>query len=214
MKCERCGKSILLRGKVSLADAVICRSCFNELGFASSDLLYASLYKYDDIKDGKAAYQEKSDARANAHYEFLVHFTDDAYDILEKYQKEWTDPDDRYEGMTNKDIKASGDYDTKIYQYPPLDVDLELFETEIDSKAAVGFNLIDGKRNPFIGYAPKTKAKKILRLIEEHPGIRMSAELSGGHYKKLEFWNDHDYVNSDWSDDIKVRVTLNWSNEI
>ena len=214
MKCERCGKSTMLRGKISLADAVICKSCFLDLGFSNDDMIHSPFYKYAEIKNGRAAYQDLQNARANANYVFLVHFVDGAYDVLEKYQKNWTDPEDRYEGMSNKDIKESGAYNEKIYQYPPLDVDLELQELERDGKPAVGFNLIDGKKNPFIGYAPKTKAKKILQLIEEHPQIRMAAELSGGHYKKLEFWNDHDYVNADWSDDIKVRVTLDWSSEL
>ena len=55
-KCVRCGGSFLLRGKVNLADADICGKCFKELGFDKDDLLTASIYKYDSIKDGRDAY--------------------------------------------------------------------------------------------------------------------------------------------------------------
>jgi len=55
-KCIRCGKSTALRGNVKISDANLCMTCFKELGFEKRDLLTASLYKYDEIKDGQAAY--------------------------------------------------------------------------------------------------------------------------------------------------------------
>jgi hypothetical protein len=55
-KCIRCGKGTTFRGTVKLSDAVICGVCFKELGFEKRDLLTASVYKYDSIKDGRDAY--------------------------------------------------------------------------------------------------------------------------------------------------------------
>lgn len=212
-KCVRCNRSTLLRGKVELSDSVICSICFKALGFDKYDA--DSRMKYADIKDGKASYQALKNARYNARYEFLVHFdSDKTVDRLEKYQKEWTEREDQYEGMRIQDIKEEGVYDHKYYKYPPLDVDLEIFEAAVDGKPAVGFNLIDGKNNPFIGYAPKTKARKILSLIKEHDRLKMSAELTGGNYRKLCDRGSYDYVSDDYDDPIKIRVTLDWSADI
>lgn len=55
-KCIRCGKSTALRGNAKIADADLCVVCFKELGFSKNDLLTASLYKYNDIKDGRDQY--------------------------------------------------------------------------------------------------------------------------------------------------------------
>lgn len=55
-KCIRCGKGTALRGTVKLSDSIICGVCFKELGFDKHDLLTASLYKYDQIKDGRDMY--------------------------------------------------------------------------------------------------------------------------------------------------------------
>ncbi len=57
-KCIRCGKSTIVRGHVKLADAAICTLCFKSLGFKQNDTLTASLYKYEDIKDGRDAYYQ------------------------------------------------------------------------------------------------------------------------------------------------------------
>lgn len=56
-KCLRCGKPLLFAGKVKLADAEICTFCFKQLGFSLSDVYLADSYHYDEIKDGKDAYQ-------------------------------------------------------------------------------------------------------------------------------------------------------------
>lgn len=55
-KCLRCGNSFLWHRKVKLKDAEICIDCFKELGFDKNDLLTASIYAYDAIKDGKQTY--------------------------------------------------------------------------------------------------------------------------------------------------------------
>lgn len=66
-KCINCGKSFLARGRIKLADADICFKCFDSLGFDHKTGLYTgSLYKWDDIKDGFAAYSARQSAAANA----------------------------------------------------------------------------------------------------------------------------------------------------
>lgn len=55
-KCIRCGGSFLTRRRIKLADSEICGKCFGELGFDKSDMLISSLYKYDEIKNGREAY--------------------------------------------------------------------------------------------------------------------------------------------------------------
>lgn len=66
-KCVRCGGSLLLRGKVRLADAAICFKCFDELGFDHKTGIYTgSLYKWDDIKDGVRAYWNIKNAETAA----------------------------------------------------------------------------------------------------------------------------------------------------
>lgn len=66
-KCVRCGGSLLLRGKIRLADAAICFKCFDELGFDHKTGIYTgSLYKWDDIKDGIQAYWNIKNAETAA----------------------------------------------------------------------------------------------------------------------------------------------------
>lgn len=55
-KCKRCGKSTALRGHVKIKDADLCGVCFKELGFEKRDLLTASIYEYEAIKNGRDAY--------------------------------------------------------------------------------------------------------------------------------------------------------------
>lgn len=68
-KCAICEKSTALRGTVKIADAVICGKCFKDLGFSKNDLLTASLYHLNDIKDGRDAYYRKAIDRHAAAYD-------------------------------------------------------------------------------------------------------------------------------------------------
>jgi len=49
-----------MRKRIQLKDADICGKCFKELGFEKRDLLTASVYEYEKIKDGKTAYYANS----------------------------------------------------------------------------------------------------------------------------------------------------------
>ena len=217
-KCKKCGRGIgLFRKAVLLNDNdSICEACYRELGFDPKTDFSQGL-RFCEIKDGKSAYIERRNARMSAHYDFNVHWDDERTDkILERYQKDWTDREDRYEGMTKREFKECGGPGDKVFKYPPLDVDVELSRGEIDGKAAVLVSLIDGGKNPLIGYAPKTKAKKILQLIDEHnESIRISAELSGGDFWELVVFHDGEAVcESNIPKPLKVQVRLDWSSEI
>ena len=67
-KCINCGKNTLVRGHVKLADAAICTPCFKSLGFKLSDVTLASMYRYEDIKDGKDAYYSKQSKERSDRY--------------------------------------------------------------------------------------------------------------------------------------------------
>lgn len=58
-KCIRCGKSTALRGTVQLKDATICGKCAKALGMDKTEILIATQYRYDDIKDGMDVYYAK-----------------------------------------------------------------------------------------------------------------------------------------------------------
>lgn len=141
-------------------------------------------------------------------YEFIIKSeNDDSDKQLEKYQKFWTDPEDKYNGMTMKELKASDLYGEKIYQYPPLDVSVKLsaFMGDDGSVIISGY-ILDGDSEIYVGKSAKTKSKKILKILhDESPTI--TGELYGGQYWKLE---DSGYVDDRWSEDLTIRVSLRW----
>ena len=215
-KCIRCKRGGLFRKMLPLSnhDSWICVACYQDLGFDPKDDL-SLLYRYNEIAGGKAAMNALRAAKAAAHYIFNVHSEDDnIYDTLERYQRKWTDREDRYEGLTKRDILETCAPGEKIFKYPPLDVDVELKEDEVDGKVAVLVYLVDGDRCPLIGHAPKTKAKRILQLLSEHDVV-VSAELSGGDYRELVCFSDGEAVcDSNVPKPLKVQVRLDWSSEI
>ena len=143
------------------------------------------------------------------YYDFIAKCHDDeSVKALEKYQKFWTDPEDKYDGMTLKEFKEDGDPGDKVYQYPPLNVDVKLdaFISTEDGSVSINVFILDNDKEILVGTAAKTKAKKILKILqEENPKI--TGELYGGKYWKME---DSGYVNNDWSEELTVRVFLEW----
>lgn len=141
-------------------------------------------------------------------YDFIVKSEDNKVaKILEKYQKFWTDKEDQYDGMTLKEFKEDGCPGDKVYQYPPLDVSLKLeaFQGE-DGSTDIKAYILTGDEDIYIGRAAKTKAKKILRLLQEHEP-KITGELYGGKYWKME---DSGYVDNRWEEDQTVRIFLEW----
>ena len=215
MKCLKCGKTIgLLRRGQLILDGCVCYKCFAELGFTEDDrrMTGPAYYHWNDIQYGKAKYDALRWAKAKAYYEFLVQYEDNekVYKILERYQRDLTDPDDKYDGMTMREIKASDDCKIKHYEYPPLDATVDLIETERDGKPAIQVTFYDGDKERPIGYAPPRKVKRIREILADKDPF-VSAELFGGHYMMLK---DSGWVETDYSDDLKVRVKLDWSSRI
>lgn len=143
-----------------------------------------------------------------AMYEFIVKSENEkTTKALEKYQKFWTDKEDQYDGMKLKEFKEDGDPGDKVYQYPPLDVDLKLeaFLGE-DGSTEIRAYIENGSDEIYVGTAAKTKAKKILKLLQEN-GPKITGELYGGKYWKME---DSGYVDDRWTETLTVRVYLQW----
>lgn len=141
-------------------------------------------------------------------YEFIIKCVNEKSQAqLEKYQAFWTDPEDRYNGMTMWDLKDSALYGEKVYEYPPRDVDVKLsaFIGEDGSVQISGY-VLDADGEIYVGKAARTKAKKILRILQdESPSI--TGELYGGKYWILK---DNGYVDDDWSDILTVRIYFRW----
>ncbi len=144
------------------------------------------------------------------YYDFIIKSADETTDkALQKYQKFWTDPEDKYDGMKLMEFKEEGSPGDKVYQYPPLDVDVKLEAFIADEDGAVtikGFILDGADKEIYVGTAAKTKAKKILRILQKEDP-RITGELYGGKYWKME---DSGYVDNRWEEDLTVRVYFEW----
>jgi len=143
-----------------------------------------------------------------AMYDFIVKSENEkTTKALEKYQKFWTDKEDQYDGMKLKEFKEDGDPGDKVYQYPPLDVDLKLeaFLGE-DGSTEIRAYIENGSNEIYVGTAAKTKAKKILKLLQDN-NPKITGELYGGKYWKME---DSGYVDDRWTETLTVRVYLQW----
>lgn len=141
-------------------------------------------------------------------YDFIVKCGNEKSEkALIEYQKFWTDDEDKYNGMKLKEFKEDGSPGEKVYQFPPLDVDvkLEAFLGE-DGSTEIRAYIVDGTDEIYVGTAAKTKAKKILKILQENKP-EISGELYGGKYWKME---DSGYVNADWSEDLTVRIFLKY----
>jgi hypothetical protein len=143
-----------------------------------------------------------------AMYDFIVKSENEkTTKALEKYQKFWTDKEDQYDGMKLKEFKEDGNPGDKVYQYPPLDVDLKLeaFLGE-DGSTEIRAYIENGSNEIYVGTAAKTKAKKILKLLQDN-NPKITGELYGGNYWKME---DSGYVDDRWTETLTVRVYLQW----
>lgn len=141
-------------------------------------------------------------------YDFIIKSENDRTDkALAKYQKFWTDPENKHEGMKLMEFKAEGDPGDKNYLYPPLDVDVELKAVVNEEGVLEILGYIgDGSEEIYVGKAAKTKAKKIQRILEENdPAI--TGELYGGKVWKMEASG---YVDDRWEEDLTLRVYLEW----
>lgn len=155
-----------------------------------------------------AVYNQSQEVIFDMIYDFIIKSEDEKSDrALKKYQKFWTEPEDKYNGMTMREFKEDGIPGDKIYQYPPLDVlvSLEAFIGEDGTVEISGF-IYDGNKKIYVGKAAKTKAKKILRILQQNDP-KIAGELYGGKYWKLK---SNGYVDDDWEEDLTLRVYLEY----
>ena len=173
--------------------------------------LFDKLFKSDPAPTPKPA---PTPVQKKETYEFIAHCSDPKCEKrLQKYQKFMTDPEDKYDGMKLMEFKESGYPGDKVWQYPPLDVDVDLKTTvSEDGSVTVSVYVIDYDIDKgedvelYVGDAAKTKGKKILRLMQEHDP-EITAELYGGKYWKME---DSGYVDDRWDEVLTVRVYFKW----
>ena len=173
--------------------------------------LFSKLFKSDPVPTPKPA---PAPVREKETYDFIAHYSDPKCEKrLQKYQKFWTDPEDKYDGMTLREFKEEGYPGDKVWQYPPLDVDVDLKSNVAeDGSVTVSVYILEyneetGKDEEiYAGDAAKTKGKKILRLLQEHDP-EITAELYGGKYWKME---DSGYVDDRWDEALTVRVYFKW----
>ena len=98
-KCIRCGKSTLVRGHVTLADATICTPCFKDLGFKIMDSTMARAWTYNDIKDGKENLERNRYIRTKKHEEWLREHPEHAavFDAISESNEEADEIDENEE---------------------------------------------------------------------------------------------------------------------
>ena len=207
-KCERCGKSLVIfvHRFVQLSDKkCVCVKCYKELGFKEPSLhlkesMDISMHKtWDDIKDGKVAMESKAEVKIIRdirydEYSFNADELDEKF--IKKYQREETDSDEYYDGMTNKEIKEIYSDGDRVYKYPFLTV----YPTLKDEEDRIEIYIED----KMVGYVPEQKIKKVRKLLT-NDNVDISAEIYGGDYKQI---YDED-IETDYSD-VKMRVDISW----
>lgn len=142
-------------------------------------------------------------------YDFIAKCDNEkSHKELEAYQKFWTEPEDKYNGMRLLEFKREGYPGDKVYKYPPLDVAirLEAFIPDDGSNPSVKVFILTADDDIYVGTAAKTKAKKIIRICTEK-APKITGELYGGKYWKIE---DSGYVDDRWEEDLTVRVYLEY----
>lgn len=67
-----------------------------------------------------------------------------------------------------KELKASDLYGEKVYQYHPLDVSVKLSAfIGDDGSVIISGYILDGDSEIYVGKSEKTKAKKILKILQD-----------------------------------------------
>lgn len=147
-------------------------------------------------------------AKHPTYYEFIIRSEDEKTDrALEDFQKFWTDPEDKHEGMKLLEFKKEGSPGDKNYLYPPLEVDVEL-KAIVNDEGVLEIHgyIYDGNDLIYVGTAAKSKARKIKRIMDERDP-RITADLYGGNVWKME---SSGYVDDRWIEDYIVRVTFEY----
>lgn len=206
MKCERCGKNIgLFNPGVKTSDGLgVCNKCVDELGYDKDVVKYRT---WDSIRNGKAAEDQAKAAALKQQEEQTfpivgVVYKNDAGKEIQKILKSELSKasDEKYQGMTNKDIKEDCSYDERIYEYEDIDL-YGLFEfTDYEGSPAIKVCIDELSGPVHIGWIPKEKVSRVMELIDGR-SYAVQIHIYGGKYKYLDMdENDKDVVLTDETD--------------
>lgn len=217
-KCAICNKKIGLFGKsVKLYDEVVCQDCWDRLGFNEED---KEKYKYKAaafLARGKAeceAVIAEGERKANAYREYNYAVVGAAYDnddgtsrqkLLKSFLQE--ECDEKYDGMTNKDIKEECDFDEKYWEYPETDTDGYLVITEFEGEPAIKV-FADLEEKSQIGWIPKESVSDIIDMVKKHP-CEVNITIYGGKYKMLDLDGDKEIIITEQKD-YGARVIISY----
>lgn len=195
-KCAICKKNIGLFGKpIKLYDEVVCQDCWTRLGFSEDDKEKYKNKAAAFLARGKAeceAIIAESERKARAIREYtypvvgVIYENEDGKPIQKLLKAFLSDQnDDKYDGMTNKDIKEECSYDEKIWEYPETDTDGELFITEYNGEPAIRVYAELPERTN-IGWIPKDSVATVIDILEKH-NCDITITVNGGNYKMLDY---------------------------
>ena len=175
-KCAICNKRIGIFGKpVKLYDEVVCRDCWTRLGFSETD---EEKYKFKSaafLTHGKAECEsiineQKAKEKAYREYSYRVvgvTFKTENGHSRQKALKSYLmfENDEKYDGITNKDIKEECDFDYKYWEYPETEAEGELFITEYEGAPAIKvYTNIPEKTD--IGWIEKESVATIIDMLK------------------------------------------------
>ena len=228
-KCAICGKKIgLFSRPVKLYDEVVCQDCWNRLGFNDED---KEKYKYKAaafLSRGKAeceAIIAEEERKKNALREYNYPVVGTVYDnengkpiqkLLKRYLADQCD--EKYDGMTNKDIKDEGYYDVEYWEYPETEAECELCVTSYQGEPAIKVYAEITERT-HIGWMPKETVSDIADMLKKHK-CDVTLTVYGGKYKKLDTDDedlDADYMPKDVvitdEKDYGAKVTISYDSD-
>jgi len=187
-KCIRCGKSTALRGHVKLSDADLCLVCFKDLGFERNDALISTIYKYDEIKNGKDAYYTAriENRTSSTLEEFKIHGISHENEngvSIQKILSDFVQEEFEDDKLTNAEVKEELEYEDHVYLYPTMDAPFSLEVTTFDGAPAIKVYLeISYGTYEHIGWIPKRSVDHVLDIINNHD-YEVTGELIGGPFK-------------------------------
>lgn len=111
-----------------------------------------------------------------------------------------------YGGMTNKEIKESGENVFEVEYFSPDDIRLEL--TTIDNKNAIEVYITYDDKEYMIGYVPKRMIKEVTEFLQKSDDYKLTydAYFTGGKVKEIDFETENLVTNEL---NYGLNVTLN-----
>ena len=217
-KCAICNKGIGLFSKpVKLYDETVCQDCWTRLGFNEQDKDKYKNKAAAFIARGKTeceAVIAKSERKANAIREYSypvvgVSYENENGNPIQKLLKSFLSEqnDEKYDGMTNKDIKEDCSYDEKIWEYPETETDGDLLITEYNNEPAIKV-YAELPLKTHIGWIPKESVASVSDILKKHP-CDLTISVNGGNYKYLDYDDDKDVVVSE-KGTYGARVTITY----